>query len=254
MPKPETQCAQGTRSGSRVLLGAALAVLILYAVGVIALGTPPNASDTGEQVVTWFRVHRDGAHWFVWAATVSIPPFAVMFALLRRLLPAPHRDVFLFGAVTFVVTYAVQAWTWGGLALHADRLEPAIARALLDVAVFWGPVLTGATMTMIAPVTLLTLRGQAGLPRWLGVLGAVAFTEQAIETITIFGTTGFTEPGGPMNLQLGAGLTAAWMLAFAVWGGLLGRPHRSSNLFSPTGARTTNTEEPAMTASSARTS
>ena len=209
--------------GSRALLGAALAVLILYVVGLVALGTPPTASDTGEQVVTWFREHRDGARWSVWAATVSIPPFAVMFALLRRLLPAPHRDVFLIGAVAFVVTYAVQAWSWGGLALHADRLEPATARAVLDVALFWGPVLTGATTTMIAPVTLLALHGHARLPLWLGVLGAVAFTEQAIETITIFGSAGFTEPGGPMNLQLGAGLTAAWMLAFAVWGGLRGR-------------------------------
>jgi hypothetical protein len=225
MQEPETFHAQDklARVGSRALLAAALAVLILYAVGVIALGTTPTASDTGEQVVTWFREHHNGARWFVWAATVRIPPFAVMFALLRRLLPAPHRDVFLFGAVTFVVTYAVQAWTWGGLALHADRLEPAAARAVLNVAVFWGPVLTGATTTMIAPVTLLALRGRAGLPRWVGVLGAAAFVEQAIETVTIFGSTGFIEPGGPMNLQLGAGLTAAWMLAFAIWGGLRGR-------------------------------
>jgi hypothetical protein len=223
MQERETLSAQEklTNVESRALLGAALAVLILYAVGLLALGTPPSASDTGEQVVTWFRQHGDGARWSVWAATVSIPPFALMFALLRRLLPVPHRDVFLIGAVTFVVTYAVQAWTWGGLALHADRLDPATARAVLDVAVFWGPVLTGATTTMIAPVTLLARRGHA-IPWWLGVLGAVAFAEQAVETITIFGSAGFTEPGGPMNLQLGAGLTAAWMLAFAVWGGLRG--------------------------------
>jgi len=45
------------------------------------------------------------------------------------------------------------------------------------------------------------------LPRWLGVFGAIAFVEQAIETITIFGSTGFTQPGGTMNLQVGAGLT-----------------------------------------------
>jgi hypothetical protein len=193
--------------GSRALLAAAVAVLILYALAVIAVGTPPSASDTGEQVVKWFRDHRDGARWAVWAATIIIPPSAVIFALLCRLLPVPHRDVFLIGAVVFVVTYAVQAWSWGGLALHADRLDPAAARTVLDVAVFWGPVLTGATTTMIAPVTLLALRGHAGLPRWLGVLGAIAFTEQAIESITIFGSAGFTEPGGAMNLQLGAGLT-----------------------------------------------
>jgi hypothetical protein len=217
------------RVGSWVLLGAALAVLILYAVGVVALGTPPGAADPGEQVVAWFRQHRDGARWFVWAATVSILPFAVMFAMLRRVLPMPHRDVFLIGGVTFVVTYAVQAWSWGGLALLADKLEPAIARVVLDVALFWGPVLTGATTTMIGPVTLLALRGRAGLPPWLGALGAAAFLEQAIETITIFGSAGFRAPGGPMNLQLGAGLTATWLLAFAFWAGLRGRVQRVEN-------------------------
>lgn len=121
------------------------------------------------------------------------------------------------GAVVFVTTYAVQAWTWGGLALHAERLNAATARTVLDVALFWGPVLTGATTTMIAPVTLLALHGRE-LPRWLGVLGAIAFAEQAVETVTIFGSAGSTEPGGAMNLLLGAGLTATWMLAFVVWG------------------------------------
>jgi hypothetical protein len=83
-----------------------VAVLMLYGIGLVALGTPPGAADTGEQVVGWFRAHREGVRWFVWAVTVSEPPFAVMFALLRRLLPSPHRDVFLIGAVTFAATYA----------------------------------------------------------------------------------------------------------------------------------------------------
>ena len=78
-------------------------------------------------------------------------------------------------------------------------------------------------MMMIAPVTLLALRGQAGLPRWLGVLGLVAFLEQAVETATIFGSTGFTEPGGTMNNAVGPTLFIAWLFAFALWGGLRGR-------------------------------
>jgi hypothetical protein len=212
------------RVGSRALVGAAVTASVLYLAGTVALGTPPEAADTGAQVVAWFREHRDGVRWFVWAITVNAPVFALMFALMRRLLPAPHRDVFFIGAIAFVGTTAVQTWFWAGLALHADQLEPATARAILDVAIFWGPVLTGATMTMIAPVTLLALRGQAGLPQWLGILGAVAFIEQAVETVTVFGSTGFTEPGGAMNLQLGAGLVTIWLLAFAAWGGLRGQP------------------------------
>jgi hypothetical protein len=80
-------------------------------------------------------------------------------------------------------------------------------------------VLTGATTTMIASVTFLAPLGQVGLPGGLGVLGAIDFTEQVIETMIIFGASGFTELGGAMNLQLGAGLTATWMIAFAVWSG-----------------------------------
>jgi hypothetical protein len=128
-----------------------------------------------------------------------------------------HRVI---GGIAILISSAVQSWFWAGLALHADQLEPATARALLDVAVFFGPILTGATTTMMAPVTLLALRSKAGLPMWLGLLGAAAFVEQSIETITIFGSTGFTQPGGAMNLQLGAGLTLAWMMAFGLWGGL----------------------------------
>ena len=206
---------------SQALVGTAAASSVLYVASVLALGTPPGASDSGEQVVAWFREHQDGVRWSVWTFTVSAPLIAIMFSLLRRLLPPPHRDIFLIGVVGIVVTSAIQSWTWAGLALHADRLEPATARTVLDVALFWGPVLTGATMTMMAPVTLLALRAQ-GLPRWLGVLGTIAIVEQAVETITIFGSTGFTEPGGAMNLQLGAGLVWVWMLAFAFWGGMRG--------------------------------
>jgi hypothetical protein len=131
--------------------------------------------------------------------------------------------MFLVGAVAYMAAIAVWSWTWAGLALHADQLDPATTRTVLDVAVFFGPVLTGSTTTMMAPVTWLALRSQAGIPRWLGALGLVAFVEQAIETITIFGSTGFTQAGGAMNMQLGAGLTLAWILAFGFWGSVRGR-------------------------------
>jgi hypothetical protein len=154
-----------------------------------------------------------------------------MAALLRAMLPAPHRDVFFFGAAVYATSIAVWTWTWGGLALHAGSLDPAIARMVLDVALFLGPVLTGATTTMMAPVALVALRGDS-LPRWLGVLGLVAFVEQSVETITIFGSTGFIQPGGAMNMQLGGVLTLAWILGFGLWG----RPARAIQIV-PSGSR-----------------
>ena len=209
--------------GSHVLVGVTASYAVLVFASLYVLGTPPAAAESGPQVVAWFRENRDAVRWAVWMLTVSIPPLAVMIALLRRLLPSPHRDVFLVGGVTFLVMGGVFTWTLAALALHPDTLEPAIARTVLDVAVFFGPVLTGATTTMMAPVTLLALRRRADLPVWLGLLGLAAFVEQSIETITIFGSTGFTQPGGAMNLQLGAGLTLAWLVCFGLWGGLRGR-------------------------------
>ena len=37
--------------------------------------------------------------------------------------------------------------------------------------------------------------------------------EQSIETITVFGKSGFIAPGGPMNFTLGAGLLLVWVIA-----------------------------------------
>jgi len=72
-------------------------------------------------------------------------------------------------------------------------------------------------MAMIGSVTALGLRSDPLIPRWLTVLGVIAFAEQAIETITVFGTSGFAAPGGGMNLQLGAGITLIWIAGLVVW-------------------------------------
>jgi hypothetical protein len=211
------------RAGSRVLLAATIAYALLATVALAAFGTLPAATETGAELVAWFRAHPISIRLGVWAFTVALPAFAAIAALIRGMLPAPHGEVFFLGATVYVATIAVWTWTWGGLALHAERLDPAIARTVLDVALFFGPVLTGATTTMMAPVTVLGLRGQT-VPPWIGALGFIAFVEQSLETVSIFGATGFTQPGGAMNMQLGGGLTLAWILGVGFWGGLRGRP------------------------------
>lgn len=207
---------------SRSLIASALALAGVSIFGMAALGTTPGTGESGERVVAWFLAHSNSVRWFVWTGTASAPLFAVVLAMLRQLLPPPHRDVFLIGGAVLIVSIAVQTWILGGLALHPELLEPATARTVLDVAVFFGPVLTGAWLTMIGPVTLLSLRGNGRLPKWLGILGAVVFIEQAVETVTVFGSAGFIQPGGAMNMELGAGMVMAWLLAFALWGGISG--------------------------------
>ena len=199
------------------MVAAAIAGGVLYLVGAVALGSPPDATDPGAKVVAWFADHEHSARLYAWTAALGTLAFAVVAGLVRELLPAPHRTVFTIGAAAFVVENAVQAWIWAGLALHPAQLQPATARLALDIASFWGPLLTGATTTMIAAVTVLGVRAEPLIPRWLTVVGAIAFAEQAIETITVFGTHGFIAPGGAMNVLLGAAISLIWLVGLVVW-------------------------------------
>jgi hypothetical protein len=201
---------------STLLLSVTLAFGALYLAATIALGSTPGAGDDGQTVGGWFRDHDGRVRAWLLLLTLSAPLFATFAALVRERLPAPHRDVFFFGAVAFAAETAIQGWLWGGLAWHPNDLQPATARTVLDVASFWGPVLTSTTVTMLAPVALLGLRGEAGFPRWLGAVAAIAVAEQLIETVTIFGRHGFIAPGGPMNIYLGAGLVALALLSLGI--------------------------------------
>jgi hypothetical protein len=204
-------------SRPRLLLVSVIGFGVLYVAAVAALGTPPAADDSGREVAAWFREHHGNVRTFVWLLTLTGLFFAPTAALIRERLPAPHRDVFLFGAISLGVETAVQAWIWAGLSWHTGQLAPATARTLLDVASFWAPVLTGATLLMLIPVTLAILGGpESGWPRWVGLLGAVVAAEQLIETVTIFGKTGFIAPGGPMNAYLGGTLFALWLLCVGI--------------------------------------
>jgi hypothetical protein len=204
-------------SRSHALVAAAVGAGALYLAGALALGSPPSATDSPSSVALWFGDHHGAVRLYAWTATFGTLGFAIVAGIIRGTLPAPHRDVFLLGAAAFIVETAIQAWFWAALALHTGSLDPRTARVVLDVALFWGPVLTGATTTMIGAVTVLGLGARPLIPRWLTVLGVVAFVEQAVETITVFGTHGFTAPGGAMNVLLGAGLTAAWLVGLVVW-------------------------------------
>ena len=204
-------------SKPHALITAAVAAGAFYLIGAVALGSPPVATDSPADVVAWLREHHDAVRVYAWTATFGMLAFAITVGILRSVLPAPSAHIFLLGGAALIVETAVQAWLWAGLALHPDQLQPASARMALDIASFWGPILTGATMTMIGAVTVLGLRAMPLIPRWLTALGAIAFAEQAIETITVFGTHGFTSPGGDMNLLLGAGLTGVWFAGLVVW-------------------------------------
>lgn len=201
---------------STLLLVTTIASAVIYVAAAAVLGTPPDADADGATVAAWFASHQGAVRGFVWLLTLLVPVTTVGVVLVRRLLPAPHRDVYFAGGLIFVAETAVSGWLWGALSWHTGTMAPATARVLLDMASFWGPVLTGATMLMFAPIALLGLGREPVLPRWLGVLAGIALLEQIVETVTVFGRTGFIAPGGPMNLYLGAALGLATILAVGI--------------------------------------
>ena len=199
-----------------MLLGSTIGLAIVYLASAAALGSGPDANDDGAAVVAWFRDNGDHVRLWAWLGIVSGLLFAVFASLVRGHLPGPHRDVFFFGAIALATETALQSWIWAGLAWHADRLDPTTARTVLDIASFWGPVLTSTTVLMMAPIALLAWHGGAALPRWLAFVTGAVVAEQLVETITVFGKTGFTAPGGPMNLVLGAGLVLVAIVCVGV--------------------------------------
>jgi hypothetical protein len=196
-----------------VLRISAVAAVVLYCAGGAVLGQLPAGAASGEEVVGWFAGHGWQIRAAVWLWTMEAVASATFVALVRNRLPAPHRDVFLIGGATFIAESAVSTWILAGMSWHTAQLAPQTARTLLDVASFWGPVLNGSTIAMLGSVVLLSCGRVPVLPRWLGLVGGVALVEQTVESVlTIFGQSGFTEPGGAMNLQLGAGLDLMWFI------------------------------------------
>jgi len=49
---------------------------------------------------------------------------------------------------------------------------------------------------------------------WLSI---IFFIEQAIETITVFGQSGFIAPGGTMNVYLGGIIGFLWVAGVVRW-------------------------------------
>jgi hypothetical protein len=70
---------------------------------------------------------------------------------------------------------------------------------------------------MAAAVAALGLGVSPVIPRWLTWLSVIFFLDQAIETITVFGQTGFIAPGGTMNVYLGGAIEFLWVAGVVHW-------------------------------------
>ncbi|MCB0828575.1 MAG: hypothetical protein KDB62_07190 [Solirubrobacterales bacterium] len=204
---------------SRILLISVVSWIVLYVAGFVALGgSVPTVESSADEVVEWFADNAGRAQAYAWTSAFVSLVLVVFGAQIATLLPRPHRYIFFGGVLGWAITGQVQAWFWAGLALHADGLDPATARTIFDIPAYWGPIINGSTMTMAAAVAAVGFGASRLIPGWLTWLSVVFFVEQAIETVTVFGESGFIAPGGTMNVYLGGVIGIAWVIGVLYWG------------------------------------
>lgn len=200
---------------SKVPLLSAVAFVALFVTGSAFLGTPVQVDATPEDTVAWLQLHQDDVPVAVVCFALAMVPFLVLAAWTRRVLPDVYGYAFLAAAGAFAAQAMVSTWFLAGTALHADTINPDVARSLLDVGAYFGPVLTTTDVVMAGAVAFAALR-EGALPRWLGWLSAAFALEQLVELSTVYGRSGFAAPGGEFNNILGAGFLAIWLIALGV--------------------------------------
>jgi hypothetical protein len=203
---------------SRVLLINILATAVFYIGSFVMLGSSyPTINSSGQEIVAWFTDNGTNARLYAWMGAFISLGLAIFGGQVAALLPRPHRSIFLVGIAGCAITAQVQAWFWAGLAFHPEGLDPGAARTLFDIATFWGPMVNASTMTMAIAFAVLGFGASPIVPRWLTWLSVVFFAEQAIETGTVFGKTGFIAPGGTMNVYLGGVIGFLWVGGVVHW-------------------------------------
>lgn len=205
-------------SAKRFLLINILLTAAFYVFSFVALGgSVPTIESTGAEIVAWFSENGTNARIYAWASTFVSLGLMIFAGQTSSLFPAPHRYVFFAGVLGFAITAQVQAWIWAGLAFHPGGLSEETARTIFAIAAYWGPVVNASTVAMAAAVAALGFGEKKTVPSWLAWLSVVFGLEQAVETVTVFGHSGFIAPGGTVNIYLGGLLGFIWVGGVVRW-------------------------------------
>jgi hypothetical protein len=199
----------------RIPLVAGIVFAVLFVVGLLMVPPLPGTDQSASAVVSYFRDHSGLVRLQALLLTLSCLALVTVLAYARTRLEGPAGYAFTIGSALIIAEFGIELWFTSGLALHANTLDPRVARTVADVAVMFGPILTVADVIVAVPIALAAKAGR--FPRWLGVLAAIFALEQFVETVTIIGGPGlFISPGGAMNMFLGGALFIVFFLALGV--------------------------------------
>jgi hypothetical protein len=194
---------------------AAIVFAVLWITSLLMIPILPGIDKSGADVVSYLTAHSHQMRAQALMFTVGSLALVVVLGYARATLNGPSAYVFTIGSAVMLVEVSIEMWFIGGLALHAQSLDPGTARALLDVPSMFGPILTAADVMVAVPIVLAAKAGR--FPRWLGVIAAIFAIEQLVEMVTIVGGPGlFISPGGPMNMYLGAALFFVFFIALGI--------------------------------------
>lgn len=198
--------------GRRIPLVAGIVFAVLFALAVLMVPPLPGTDRPASAVGSHLRDHADALRLQALLLTLGILALVIVLSYARTRLEGPAGYAFTIGSALIIAEFSVELWFSSGLALHANTLDPELARTVTDVALMFGPILTIADVIVAVPIALAAKAGR--FPGWLGVLAAVFAVEQFVETVTIIGGPGlFISPGGPMNMFLGGALFVVFFLA-----------------------------------------
>jgi hypothetical protein len=216
-----------TRSMSRrIPLIAGIVFAVLFALALLMVPPLPGIDQPASAVVSHLRDHAGALRLQALLITLGFLALVIVLAYARPRLEGPAGYAFTMGSALIIAEFSVELWFASGLALHANTLDPAVARSAADIALMFGPILTVADVIVAVPIALAAKAGR--FPGWLGILAAVFAVEQFVETVTIIGGPGlFISPGGPMNMLLGGALFIVFFLALGVSTGLTPDPATS---------------------------
>lgn len=202
---------------------------VLFAAALLIVPPLPGIDKPGEAIVAHVVAHGSAMRLQALLVALGLLALTVVLGYARARLDGAAGHVLTIGSAVIITEVAIEMWFVSGLALHAMSLNPATARITADVAVLWGPLLTVADVMVAVPIALASV--QRKFPRWVGALAGIFAVEQLVETVTIVGGPGFTEPGGTMNLYVGGPLFVVFFLALGLTSGATrpnGRPSKDT--------------------------
>lgn len=199
----------------RIPVIAGIVFAVLFLLGLLMVPPLPGIDQSATAVVSHLRDHATALRLQALALTLGLLALVTVLCYARTRLEGPAGYAFTIGSAVIVAEFSIELWFSSGLALHADTLDPALVRVLVDIALIFGPILTVADVMVAVPIALAAKAGR--FPRWLGVLAVVFAVEQFVETVTIIGGPGqFISPGGPMNMYLGGALFIVFFAALGM--------------------------------------